>query len=180
MYNNIKIPIALIVIISVIIVAILLFEKIQSQREEFLKNQYDEISAKSIDDVTEQEWATKNEYEVLLAKKNGWPIDTQSYIDALTTFMEINSKRYNYTSNNCSQEKLVEAFHSIMKFNMPYEKYNPESINIQNNEDCTLNINVTTTEPKYGWDTFWVFRIAYNQEINKYVLETINRRFLGD
>lgn len=174
---NKNIIIVLLSIAVVILLAIVISDKVKPSAEQVLKSQYDEIKDKGIMEMTEIEWSIRNRYEALQSQKNNLPTDTLSYQQA--RMQEETSQLLLAINNPCGETKLIEAFHEIMKFNMPYERYKPEAINVQPSGDCSIRINVTTKEPKYGWKTFWVFEIVFDASLGKHVLNTIKRDFLG-
>jgi hypothetical protein len=157
---------------------LLLFkEQLFNFEELSLKSKYEELKDKPVLEMSKEEWDTRNQYEVFDAKKNNKKIDTISFEQAkqyalLDQFL---------TAQNspCNETKMIETFHEMMKFNMPYDKYNKERIETLQLDECTLRISVTTTDAKEGWKTFWIFELTFNKEDRKYNMNVVKKDFLG-
>ncbi len=171
----------LIVIIQSVIICILLLyifkDKFSYFKEKQIKLEYEKISDKTVLEMTEDEWDIRNKFKLIEAKQNNSKPDTISYKSAKANAeFERLVKELN---NPCKESKFIDAFHRYMDFNMPDEKYDKNSIKVQNFGNCMVQISVTTREPKYGWRTFWVFEITVNEIEQTYVFKVIIRDFKG-
>jgi|GEM_PF-4603591 len=175
--KTLKLIVILQSIIIVILILLLFKNKLFGSEESNLQVEYDKIKNKSVLEMTEAEWNMRNEYIIWQAKKNGTQPDTISYLTAKS--LEHVKNAINEANNPCNNDNLITAFHDIMKFNMPYDQYERESITVQNSGNCSIYINVTTTDPKHGWKTFWIFEVFYNDILEKYEVKTIKRDFRG-
>lgn len=170
-----------IVIVQSVIICILLIyifkDQISYFKEKQIKLEYEKIGNKSVLEMTEEEWDIRNKFKLIEARHNKSKPDTISY-----KFAKANAefeKIVKELNNPCTESKLIDAFHRYMEFNMPDEKYDKNSIKVQNFGNCMIRISATTQEPKYGWKTFWVIEVTVNELEQTYGLKVIIRDFKG-
>lgn len=176
----------ILVLQSLIIVSMLIFYffglknagSIFSSKELTLEEKYEKIEGKTIDEMTPEEWTIQNLYNLKKYEKQGMEFDTMSYEEALIVNRKF-KEDLTRELNPCTEDKMINAFHEIMEFNMPNDRYKKDEIKWRAMGDCTLHINVYTKEPKYGWRTFWVFEVRYNESTRRYELQAIKKDFLG-
>jgi hypothetical protein len=148
------------------------------QGELTLEEKYEKLEGKTIDEMTPEEWTIQNLYKIKKWEKEGAEFDTMSYEEALARnrkFKEDLAREL----DPCTEDKMINAFHEIMEFNMPNDIYEEDEIKWKQMGDCTLHINVYTKEPKYGWKTFWVFEVRYNTSTEQYEMQAVKKEFLG-
>ena len=175
--KNLKPIVAIMAVIILILVAYIFKDDLFNFGERKVISEYEIIKNKTVLEMTEKEWEIRNKYELIVAKKNGTKPDTISYNSAKNAEeLRMLVKQIN---NPCTQTRLIEAFHQIMEFNRPYDKYDRYKINVQMYGNCTIRVSVTTTEPKYGWKTFWIFEVTYNAITDEFESKPIRRDFLG-
>lgn len=168
------------VIIVILIIILLKLNNINNLRKDYL-----EFNSKSVSELSKEQYERVNNYLVYEAKKLNKKPDTISYKKAKkqeAEFKAINeeiSRQENLKQYNCDEYTLINSFHEMMSFNNPYEKYDKTSINANNFNDCSIQISVTTKEPKYGWKTFWIFEVYFDASDSKFHMKTIKKDFLG-
>lgn len=164
---------------------VLLYFFISKNYENNLRKDFLSFSNKNINDLKKEEYDRKNEYLVFDAKLNNKKIDTISYNEAKKQYDDLQAaisaieKQSELENYSCTEDNFISKFNEMMAFNYPYEKYNENSIKTNIIESCTMRVNVTTTEPKYGWKTFWIFEISFDASDSKFRMKTIKRDFLG-
>jgi hypothetical protein len=171
--------------IMIIILVVLLFKNYSDKSNEIkYYKKFSELEEKTITEMTKEEWKIRNWVLVDISQKLGKIPDTISYeVAKKQAFEEIEKELEEeqlQRSFVCNESQIINAFHEIMEFNMPHEKYDKKSINIQKVDNCTLRINVTTRNPhEYNWKTFYVFEVFYDETDNNYKMKTISSKFLG-
>lgn len=178
---------AILITQTIVIIVLLLFiffgteegKKIVGSRELTLEEKYEKIKDKSIEEMTPDEWTISNLYNMKQAESNEMVLDTMPYEEALARNKEFKEQLLREL-DPCTEDKMISAFHEIMEFNMPNDRYKKEEIKWKNMGDCVIHINVFTREPQYGWKTFWVFEIRHNSATEQYELQTVRREFLGE
>ena len=170
-------PIAIIQTIIIVVLLLVLFkDKSFNFEERRIKSIYEKIKNKTVLQMTESEWEIRNKYKLMEAIERDTLPGTISYNRAKERAkLEIKAAEM---FSPCKESILVDAFHNMMEFNMPYEKYNKDKITVQYAGDCTIRINVTTTGQD-GWKTFWIFEISYNEAAGKHEMKTMKKDFLG-
>lgn len=171
--------------IAIIVLGVLLFLNYSKKQKELsFYQQFSSLQSKEVSEMTKEEWEVRNWVMVDIATKLGNEPDTISYEKAKNQKLAEDVKQYQEQQMQraliCGDEKMIQAFHEMMEFNMPTHKYSKSSINMQRMDDCEIQINVTTREPQnYNWKTFWVFEVYYDEIEGNYRMKTIKRDFLG-
>lgn len=145
--------------------------------ESRLKSKYEDLKDKPVLEMSKEEWDTRNKYEVLFAKKNNKKIDTISYEQA-REYAQLDQYLTGINSP-CNETKMLETFHEMMEFNMPYDRYKKESVQTLQLDECIMRISVTTIDAKEGWKTFWIFELVFNKEQGKYNMNVVKKDFIG-
>lgn len=169
-----KLIISVLTIITIVLVLLL----IRFNNENKLINDYLLIKSKPIEKVNKKEWKRHNEYLVFKAKKDKKKPDTISF-DQMQQNLAEDKLKLLEDIIFCEEDVLVENFHKMMAFNKPYDKYDKDTINIIRIDECTIRVNVTTTEPKYGFKTFSIYEVSYDKTTNNYKMERVDSKFIG-
>ena len=156
--------VAIIEAIVILFLIIYLFkDSLFTSAESNLKTEYEINKDKTVLEMTKEEWIARNKYLSIKAEKENGLIDTISYENALSIAKM--DKMRNDPFGLCSELKLIEAYHQMMVFNMPYDKYDKGKIVIQRNDN--------------GWKTFYIFEVHFNFELNKYEMSVVKSDFMG-
>lgn len=141
----------------------------------FIDNSHQHIihPDKDITEITPAEWTAQNKKLIIQYQKDGLGVDTLSYEEAVRRTLAIREEL-----NPCSNMNMINAFHEMMEFNNPNDRYKKDKIKWQRKSDCILHINVYTKDADRH-KSFWIFEMRFNEAKDRYEKDVVKKEFLG-